>query len=102
MQRRGEPYFLTEDTDLAIALAAEEADTCPSCGYPKAWCRPQENQFAFEVQSEQCHVTYALATHGKVAAEDASRQAAQRSARFRAGYEPDTGAGLDLELEGHE
>lgn len=99
VQRRGEPYFLPEDTDLAVALAEEEADTCRSCGYPKAWCRDPKHQFVFEVVGEQCHATYALVSAGGAEAKEASRQARQSSARFRAGFIADTSAGLDLPEE---
>ena len=91
--------FLAEDTDLALALAEEEADTCPSCGLLKAWCRDAGNQFAFEAAEEQCHVTYTLAAYrSKVddKRDEATRRAAQVSARFREGRTPDLTAGLDL------
>lgn len=99
VQRRGEPYFLPEDTDLAVALAEEEAETCRACGYPKAWCRDPKHQFAFEVVSEQCHVTYALTAASGAEPKEISKQAKQSSASFRPGFIPDTGAGLDLPEE---
>lgn len=99
VQQPGEPYFLRQDTDLAIALAEEERDTCPSCGLPKAWCRDVDNQFAFEAHEEQCHVTYTLAARRNAVAEGRSeevRAAIQTTARFIKGKEPDLAAGLDL------
>lgn len=102
VQQPGEPYFLVEDSDLAIALAEEEADTCPSCHGPKAWCRDRNNQFAFEVHGEQCHATYTLAAYRAGFAEnwdDAQKAAMQLGARFRAGMQPDLAAGLDLPKE---
>jgi hypothetical protein len=95
----GEPLFLVEDTDGAVALAEEEADTCRSCGMPRAWCRDSDNQFSFEVHEEQCHATYALAARRSAVADerdDAQRAAVQFAARFAASRRPDLMAGLDL------
>jgi hypothetical protein len=101
MPKPGEPLFLQEDTDLAVALAEEERDTCPACGLPKAWCRDPANQFAaFEAREDTCFATYALAMHHKgvdAKRSDETRAATQTSVRFAAGREPDFGAGLDLE-----
>lgn len=99
----GEPEFLAEDTDGALALAEEERATCPSCGLLKAWCREPANQFAFEVHEEQCHASYAVEAHkesvngGRSAA---TRVATRISARLREDVEPDLLAGLPLE-SGH-
>jgi hypothetical protein len=93
----GEPLFTAEDTDAAVALAEEEADTCPQCGYLKVWCRDQSAQFGFRVVEEQCHASYALAAHRNAMAEqrdEATRAAMMASARFV--REPDLTAGLDL------
>lgn len=95
----GEPEFLAEDTDLLVALAEEERDTCPQCGYLKVWCRDKDNQFAFQAVEEQCHATYALVAHRDGVDKDRTgpaRAAAQTYARFRKGHEPDLLAGLDL------
>jgi hypothetical protein len=100
VRQPGEPEFLPEDTDLALALAEEEADTCPRCGLPKAWCRDIGNQFAFQPVEEQCHATYTLAAHQAGVGKDrdeATRAAIQTRVRFRKGYEPDLLAGLDLD-----
>lgn len=94
--KSGEPEFLAEDTDGAIALEEEERDTCPSCGMPKVWCRDPANQFAFEAFGEQCHVTYVLEAHRGASNDDATQTAIQTGARFREGFEPDLKAGLDL------
>jgi len=97
----GEPTFLREDTDGAVALAEEERDTCPSCGYPKVWCRDPNHQFGvFEAREEQCHATFALETRKAAVREsrDAPTQAAvQTTARFRDGKAPDLYAGLEVE-----
>jgi len=97
----GEPEFLRDDTLGALALAEEERDACPSCGYPKAWCRDPANQFgAFEPHEDWCWATYRLADHRKAKVEqmgDSQREALQLTARFREGREPDFDAGLGLE-----
>lgn len=102
----GEPLFLKEDSDLALALAEEERDTCPSCGLPKAWCRDPAYQFAgFDAHEETCFATHALALHRKGVDEkrsDETRAATQTSVRFAAGKSPDPTAGLglaDVELD---
>lgn len=95
----GEPLFLKEDSDLVIALAEEERDTCPSCGYLKSWCRDPANQFgAFAVHEERCHATYVRALHHEKVGDDRSpeRLATQVSVRFAEGRWPDVGAGLGL------
>lgn len=97
----GEPLFLQEDTDIAVALAEEEKDTCPSCGLPKAWCRDPKNQFAFEPHEDVCWSTKRLAEHREGQAKntnkaESTKQATQISARFREGITPDLEAGLGL------
>jgi hypothetical protein len=95
----GDPEFLQADTDGAIALAEEEAETCPRCGQLKVWCRAKDNQFAFEVVEEQCHATYALEAHQAAAnksRDDATRRAIQTYPRFRSKARPNLLAGLDL------
>ena len=99
----GEPLFTAEDTAWAIALAEEERDTCPACGYPKAWCRDPGNQFAFEPNEEECFVAKRLSQHQSSdrwkAKQDDTKAATQVSARFRAGHEPDFDAGLNLSAD---
>ena len=94
----GEPEFLREDTDGAIALAEEERDTCGSCGLLKAICRDPAHQFnTFEAHDELCHATYALEAHRKaIEGDGASRAATRTYVRFKAGREPDLLAGLNL------
>jgi hypothetical protein len=61
----GEPFFLPEDTALAVALAeqeaAEAAEKCPLCGLPREVCRDPANQFRFVAEAEQCHASAAIA-----------------------------------------
>jgi len=94
----GEPLFTKEDTAGALALAEEERDTCPSCGYLKVWCRDPANQFgAFDVDEEFCWATYRLADYRKSKDYGESQAASvQLAVRFREGREPDIEAGLDL------
>lgn len=95
--------WLPGDRAAAVALAEEQADTCPSCGMPKAWCRDPGNQFAFDAREETCWPTWRLAQRRESGEwkqmHDATRQAKQLSARFRKGYEPDVGAGLGLDSD---
>ncbi len=92
--------FLEDDTAAALALAEEERDTCPSCGWPKVWCRDKANQFAFDAHEEMCWPTWRLAQRrdsGEWKSKHPATQAATMlSARFRQGHEPDVGAGLEL------
>jgi hypothetical protein len=96
----GEPEFLPQDTDGALALAEEEAATCPSCGMLMVWCRDPEHQFAFEPAESVCWPTYRLAAHQASGDfkkyDDATRAAIHVAARFREGKEPDPVADLGL------
>jgi hypothetical protein len=98
---RGQPEFLPEDTDGAIALAEEERDTCPSCGRPISICRSPDVAWTdIEVVEEECHFAMRTAAHtssekwqGK---SDLSRSATVLGSRFRPGHEADPLMGLDL------
>lgn len=98
----GEPVFLPEDTALALALAQEEQDTCPSCGYLKAICRGgRERPFTdYKIHEETCQVTLALGYHQSSPEiekrSEAVRHATQALPRFREGKEPDILIGLDI------
>lgn len=102
----GEPEFLREDTDLALALAEEEADTCSSCGFPKAWCRDPRHQFSFDADESVCWPSYRLAQHRAHTdfdkKDETTRAAVQLAARFRSdpAHQPNMLAGLDLPEEG--
>lgn len=99
MPRPGEPLFTDEDTAYALALAEEEAATCPSCGLLKVVCRDPDYQFAFEPHEEQCHATRALADRQATWKDWSQVQqvATQLTVRFREGKEPALDVGLDLE-----
>lgn len=97
----GEPLFTEEDTAWAVALAEEERDTCPACGYPKSVCRDPAYQFpAFEPHEEICGPTQRLAMYRETepwtAKFESTKAATQLSARFREGYEAPIDAGLGL------
>jgi hypothetical protein len=96
----GEPEFLPEDTDGAIALAEEEADTCPQCGMLRVWCRNPAHQFSFDVDESVCWPTYRLALRREAREKDGADSATfagmQLSSKWREGQEPDLLAGLDL------
>jgi hypothetical protein len=79
-------------------LAEEEADTCPSCGMLKVFCRNKDYQYGFRVVEEQCHATYALAANQveNKNRDDTTRRAIQTSVRFGSEVQPDLLAGLDL------
>ncbi len=98
----GEALFTTDDTDLAVALALEERDTCPSCGLPMVWCRDgKAYPFTdYEVTEQVCQPTLRLERYRESdgwKTKHAATQAATRlSTRFREGREPDIDAGLGL------
>lgn len=107
MPQPGEPLFTDEDTAYAIALAEEEAATCPSCGLLKVVCRDPAYQFGFEAQQEQCHATYALAAlrHSPdwEAKQPATRDATQVTAKFRPdAKQPPIDVGLGLAESGDD
>lgn len=96
----GEPEFLAEDTDGAIALAEEEAGACPKCGMPTVWCSDPGHQFSFDVDESVCWPTHRLAQRRESGEfkkyDEATRTAVQLAAKFREGHEPDLTAGLNL------
>jgi len=100
MPQPGEPLFTDEDTVYAMALAEEEAATCPSCGLLKVVCRDPAYQFGgFEATDEICWATHAVAEK-RIAfkdAHDATRAAVQISPRYREGKEPAVDVGLELD-----
>ncbi|MEU9405032.1 hypothetical protein AB0E08_04890 [Streptomyces sp. NPDC048281] len=57
----GEPLWLPEDRDWALALAAVEADTCPDCGQPWSEATAEENEFGYRAELVRCHACTASA-----------------------------------------
>ncbi|NYV73180.1 hypothetical protein [Streptomyces sp. UH6] len=51
----GEPLWLDEDRDWALALLHVEADQCPDCGSPWGEATAQENEYAYASDLTQCH-----------------------------------------------
>ena len=100
----GEQLFTQEDTDLAMALALEEKEQCPSCGLPKSVCRDDKvGRARFGVEEHFCWATYRLASRkpkldskGNVGP---TEKATLTSLTFRPGYEPDLLGDLPLEFE---
>lgn len=93
---------MPEDSTAALALAMEEADTCRSCGYPKAWCRDPKRPFTdYEVHEETCQATLRLAHFREgdkwKSRHEPSKQATQMWPRFREGRAPDLAAGLNTD-----
>lgn len=100
----GEQLFTQEDTALAMALALEERDECPSCHLPKSVCRDNKvGRARFDLEEHFCWATYRMASRkpkldskGNVGP---TEKATLVSLAIRPGYEPDLLAGLDLEHE---
>jgi hypothetical protein len=90
----GEPWFLPEDTNWALAHAAYkaqvEANRCRLCGLPKEICRDPANQFAFEVDVERCHATYAMAAAQERAQGKNSNNVSMRSTTWAARLKQET------------
>jgi hypothetical protein len=100
----GEPLFLPEDTDLAVALALEERDACPKCGLPKAWCRDNDaGRARFDVAEDFCWATYRVALRQEKQTKEKVPQSTQMAtvmrAAIRPGYEPDIQADLPITEE---
>lgn len=99
MPAPGEPLFLEEDYGYLMALAEEEADTCPSCGLLKAVCRDPAYQFGgFEANVETCWATHRVAVEREKHADahDTTKAALQISPRYAEGREPAADVGLGL------
>lgn len=51
----GEPLFLDDDRDLALALVAEERDRCPGCGEPLTVSLAATSEEAYRAEAVRCH-----------------------------------------------
>lgn len=51
----GEPLWLDEDRDWAMALLEVEDETCGGCGQPLHESRAPENEYAYTVTPIRCH-----------------------------------------------
>lgn len=65
----GEPLWLEEDRNWALALLQVEAEQCPGCGQPWAEASDRENEFAWRAEIARCHACAAghraVANHEK-------------------------------------
>lgn len=50
-----EPDWSAADRGLLLALLAERADTCPSCGHPMSVCRDPRTRGTWQVVEETCY-----------------------------------------------
>ncbi|MGW4505688.1 hypothetical protein ACWENO_13715 [Streptomyces sp. NPDC004436] len=51
----GEPLWLDEDRDWALALAEVERDSCPDCGHPWSEASASESEDQYDVALLRCH-----------------------------------------------
>jgi len=51
----GEPAWTQEDTDLALALTAMEAEVCDGCGHPRSESMDRDAEFAYGAEAMRCH-----------------------------------------------
>lgn len=52
-----EPEWTDADRGLVLALLAEKADTCPSCGHPMSVCRDPSTAGTWQVEEQICEPT---------------------------------------------
>jgi len=55
MPAPGEPLWLDDDRDAAVALLEEEADTCAGCGHPKSESMHPTADGAYTAEVLRCH-----------------------------------------------
>lgn len=61
----GEPLWLDEDRDWALALLEVEADTCPGCGQPLSESTHSDNEFAYTASASRCHSCAAMRRYAR-------------------------------------
>lgn len=59
--RDGEPLWLDDDRDAAIALLEEESDECSGCGQPRSESMSPKADGAYDVEMLRCHACAARA-----------------------------------------
>ncbi len=69
----GEPVWLDEDRDEAVALLAEEAATC-ECGEPREQSMAPESDGAYAAEVLICHACAALSRVARKFSEDNPKQ----------------------------
>lgn len=52
-----ESVWTEQDRGLVLALLAEQAETCPSCGHPISVCRDPSTIGHWQVIESVCHAT---------------------------------------------
>lgn len=58
--RPGEPAWLPEDRDEALALMANDAATCHGCGQPRAESTDPANEYGYTAEGQRCHACAAI------------------------------------------
>lgn len=61
MPGAGEPLWLDDDRDWALALLDLEADACAGCGQPRSESMTREAEFGYIAEPIRCHACAALA-----------------------------------------
>jgi hypothetical protein len=56
----GEPLWLDEDREWALALQADEALTCHGCGQPRDEASDPVNEFHYTAEPHRCHACSAI------------------------------------------
>lgn len=51
----GEPLWLDDDRDAAVALLEEEANTCEGCGHPKTQSMHPSSEGRYVAEVMRCH-----------------------------------------------
>jgi hypothetical protein len=75
-----DPDWTDFDRGLALALLAEQAATCPSCGHPISECRDPKTAGTWEVVQEVCQPSVVAQVTSEQAAE-AKRRGVQIATR---------------------
>lgn len=61
----GEPLFLDDDRDAAIALVIDERESCPGCGEPLDVSTDPQSEDAYRADAVRCHACAAQAAAGR-------------------------------------
>lgn len=68
--RDGDPQWLQEDTDLAIAFTDIEDMQCPGCGHDRSQSMDMANTFAYRAEPAKCHACAARERAARSRAKD--------------------------------
>ena len=72
----GEPLWLDEDRDYALALHFLDAETCSGCGQSRSESTALENEGAYSVEPVRCHACAAMSRQSSKFLDGASSSAA--------------------------